>query len=77
MRNYFLDLDQVMELVMDSWPGLGEGHQTAGQGDRGSAGGNKGGEESRGQPSTIMQTFTRRIDRIEIYQDIFICSFIV
>ena len=46
MRNYFLDLwlDQVMELVMDSWPGLGEGHQTAGQGDRGS-GGNNGGEE--------------------------------
>ena len=42
MRNYFLELDQamdqVMELVMDSWPGLGEAHQTAGQGDRGSGG---------------------------------------
>ena len=69
MRNYFPELDQVMELVMDSWPGLGEGHPTAGQGDRGS-GGITG--ERRGQPSTIMQTFTRRIDRVGNYQDIHI-----
>ena len=31
-------MDQAVDQVMDSWPGLGAGHRTAGQGDRGSAG---------------------------------------